>query len=286
MRKGMQQLAAFLVIVAISSLAGACSKDSLAQRADLLAKHVQYYAPPGEGPAPLVILSSGCAGIVGANGPDRIMSNYAAAAARAGAYAIIVDGIGARGIDRDAAIKTVCSGLRLRGGERAGDILGGEELARRHWGDRFTGVILAGWSHGSWTVMELLSDGPGAQRVGDLRVDGRQAALKPDAVVIYYPYCGLLDDADRRPNWAFKGPLLLVTAERDTIGPARKCLPFVQKAIGDASRVRNVDFPGMTHAFDEEIVSPRSTFVYNAQATAKSEQLFSAFIAEQVARLH
>jgi len=232
-----------------------------------------------------VILTSGCGGIVGADGPNLIMKHYAEAAARAGAYAIIVDGIGARGIDREAAINTVCPAFRLRGGERAGDILGGEELARRHWGNPFTGMILAGWSHGGWSVMELLSDGPGARRVGSLRVDGRQAALKPDAVVIYYPYCGLLNRATRGGSWAFKGPLLFVSAERDTIGPAKKCLPVVQRAIGDASRVRSVDFAGMTHAFDEEMQSPDSKFVYSAQESARSDQLFSAFIAEQVARL-
>lgn len=274
-----------LTMVALSGLAAGCTNRDLAKRADMLAPFAQYYAPPAGGRAPLVILASGCGGVVGPDGPNRVMNNYAEAAARAGAYAIIVDSFQPRRIGRDAAIRTVCTGIRLGGGMRAADMLGGEELARRRWGNRFTGVIPAGWSHGGWAVMELLSAGPDARRVGDLRLDTPQAAQKPAAVVLYYPYCGLLNAAKRNPRWAFRGQLLLVTAELDTIGPARRCLPIIRRAMDDAPGIRNVDFPGMTHAFDEETQSPDSKFIYNREAAAKSERLFSAFIAEQVVRL-
>src|SRR5579862_2735198 len=120
--------------------------------------------------------------------------------------------------------------------------------------------------------MELLSAGPTARQVGDLRVATPLAAQKPAAVVLYYPYCGLLNAAKRNPKWAFRGQLLLVTAELDTIGPARKCLPVIKQAMDDAPSIRDVDFPGMTHAFDEETQSPDSKFVYNRDAAAKSEQ--------------
>jgi dienelactone hydrolase len=278
-------LLAVLAAVAVGMPLSVLSRDSLAERADLLAGHVQYYAPPGGGRAPLVILSSGCGGVTGESGPNRVMNNYAEAAARAGAYAVIVDGLGARGIDRAKAIRSVCSGVRLRGAERAGDILGGEALARRRWGGAISGVILAGWSHGAWTVMELLSDGPAPRHVGSLRVDGPAGALKPDAVVLYYPYCGLLNRASRRPKWAFNGPLLLVTAELDSMGAQEKCLPFLSRNMADTSQVRHIDARGQTHAFDEEMQSADSKFRYSAAATAKSEAVFGGFVAEQVARL-
>lgn len=285
MRNPTRKLIVLLAVAALASPAVAGAAQTLTQRADMLAPYAQYDAPPAGGHAPLVILVSGCGGVVGPHGPNRVMNNYAEAAARAGAYAVIVDSFRPRGIGRNAAIKTVCTALRLRGGERAGDILAGQELARRHWGNRFTGVILAGWSHGAWAVMELLSDGPRARQVGSLKLTAPHAALNPAAVVLYYPYCGFLNSAHRRPDWAFRGPLLLVTAELDTMGPAKKCLPIVNKAMDDAPGVRNVDFTGMTHAFDEETQSANSKFVYNKEAAARSEQLFSAFIGEQVARL-
>jgi dienelactone hydrolase len=286
MRDRARRLAVWLAMAVISSPAVARASQSLAQRADMLAANTQYYAPPGGGRRPLVILSSGCGGVVGPDGPNRVMNDYAEAAVRGGAYAIIVDGLQARGIGRKAAIRTVCTGLRLRGAERAGDIVAGEELARRHWGSQFTGMILGGWSHGGWAVMELLSDGPEARKIGSLRLKAPQASLRPDAVVLYYPYCGFLNSAGRGPDWVFKGPLLLVTAELDTIGPAKKCLPIISDAMaGDLSGVRNLDFPGMTHAFDEETQSPNSKFVYNREAATRSELLFSDFVRQQVARL-
>lgn len=285
MRGHVRRLAVLAAIAALASPAVARAAQTLTQRANMLAPYAQYDAPPAGGRAPLVILASGCGGVVGPNGPNRVMNNYAEAAARAGAYAIIVDSFQPRGIGRKAAIRTVCTALRLRGGERAGDILAGEELARRRWGAQFTGVILAGWSHGAWAVMELLSDGPHARQVGSLRLHASHASQRPDAVVLYYPYCGFLNAAKRHPKWAFRGQLLLVTAERDTIGPAGKCLPVVTEAMADAPSIRNVDFPGMTHAFDEETQSPDLKFVYDRAAAAKSAQLFSDFIAQQVTRL-
>jgi dienelactone hydrolase len=146
-------------------------------------------------------------------------------------------------------------------------------------------VILGGWSHGGWTVMEFLSAGPNAKHIGSLRVDTPQAALKPDAVVLYYPYCGVLNRANRRPKWAFDGPLLLVTAELDTMSPEEKCLPLVQRHMRDPSHIRHIDARGMTHAFDEQMQSADSKFVYVPAAAAKSEEVFGGFIAEQVARL-
>ena len=282
----MRRLAALLAIVAISALASACSRDTVTKRADLLARYAQYYAPPAGGRAPLVILMSGCGGLAGDSGPNRVMNNYGEAAAKGGAYAVIVDSFQPRGINREKAIRSVCSGIRLRGGERAGDILAGELLARRRWGDRFSGIVLAGWSHGAWTVMELLSDEPDARRVGTLRIDGPPpAALRPDAVVLYYPYCGLLNRSARRPKWAFDGPLVLVTAELDSMGAEQKCLPIVQRNMRDPTAIRHVDAKGLTHAFDEEMQSADSKFVYSPTATARSEQGFSDFIAQQAARL-
>ena len=113
----------------------------------------------------------------------------------------------------------------------------------------------------------------------------RSPEKSPAAVVLYYPYCGFLNKAARRTTWTFNGPLLLITAELDTLGPEEKCLPVVRRNIRDPTTVRHIDARGMTHAFDEEMQSPDSKFVYSPAATAKSEQVFSDFIAEQVTRL-
>ncbi len=176
--------------------------ETVEHRVELLAPYAQYYAPRTEGPAPLIILLSGCGGLVGIDGPNRIMNDYAEAAAAAGAYAIVVDSFRPRGIDRQTAISRVCSGLRLRGTERAGDLLAAEALAKAHWRRPFTGVVLAGWSHGGWAVMNLLSFRPDAGRVGNLRFSETPGALQPAAVALFYPVL-------RLPQQSAPAPLVL-----------------------------------------------------------------------------
>lgn len=280
---------ASIVAMAASLLSGlsACAPrtpETMEHRVNLLAPHAQYYAPDAGGPAPLVILMSGCGGLLGMDGPNRIMNDYAEAAARAGAYAVVVDSFSPRGIDRQTAISRVCTGLRLRGTERAGDILAAEALAKAHWRQPFTGIVIAGWSHGGWAVMNLLSVRPDAQSVGNLRIGDANGALRPDAVALYYPFCDFPNKARRRP-WSFHGPLLLVTAEYDNMGAAETCLPVIDSARGSLAGVEDIDFPGVTHAFDEQVQSPNSRFIFDAEAAAQAREVFSDFIGQQVARL-
>jgi len=65
---------------------------------------------------------------------------------------------------------TVCTGLLLRGWERAGDILAAiDGVSRRSDVDAST-LLLGGWSHGGWGIMEALSaerDRPGALGLAD-----------------------------------------------------------------------------------------------------------------------
>lgn len=269
----------------LAGLLCACGPTSTVEdRTELLAVNAQYFAPPTPGPAPLVILVSGCGGLIGADGkPNTIMETYAKAAARSGAYAIIVDSFGPRGIGFEGAVGTVCSGMRLRGRARAGDILAAEALAEAHWNVDFPGIVLSGWSHGGWAIMELLAAGPDAKRLGRLEIEETRRALSPDAVTLFYPYCGLLNRS--RQPWAFQGPLLLVTAEGDMIGRLDACTGILDTARPGMGDIESIVFPGVTHAFDEKSQSEGSAFVFDPEAAAKAEAIFSDFIAEQVARL-
>ena len=272
--------AATLVAVGL----GACTAyPTLNERTSLLAPTMQYYAPDTAGRAPLVILVSGCGGLNGLEGPKTVMRNYAMAATRGGAYAAVLDSFASRGIGFQDSVNTVCSGMRLHGNERAGDILAAEALARRHWNVDFSGIILAGWSHGGWTVMELLSSGPHASSIGGFRIDQASSALKPDAVALYYPYCGFLN-ATGRSKWIFDGPLLYLNASSDAPAAGKECADVIRKARGDSVGLEQVDYPN-THAFDEEDQVPGSQFVYDAEATQHSLALFERFVKDQTARL-
>jgi dienelactone hydrolase len=279
------RLARMAAIVGALFAAACQTYPTMQERTDLLAPKAQYFAPASPGPAPLVILMSGCGGLIGSDGKTNPnMEKYAKAAARSGAYAIIVDSFQPRGIGFDAAVKTVCTGMQLRGKARSGDALAGEALAASHWKTNFTGVILSGWSHGAWAIMELLREGPDATKLGNLQVGETRRALSPDAVTLFYPYCGILNHAGKRP-WDFKGPILFVLAERDTIGKPEVCAKTVEAGRPGMTSVETTTYPGMTHAFDEESQSAGSAFVYDAEASAKAEALYSEFIAQQVSRL-
>jgi len=271
-------------------LSACATYPNIASRTAMLAGNAQYYAPSAAPPgarAPLVILMSGCGGLVGLAGPKTVMKDYAEAANLAGAYVIVVDSFGSRGMDFETAVNTTCSGLRLRGDARAGDILAAEELARKHWSSAsFSGVIIAGWSHGGWTVMELLSAGAKADSVGNFQIDRPQPrALTPDAVALFYPYCGFLNTTAFR-KWDFKGPLLLLTAGLDSRSPAESCVSVVEKARGGPAGIEAVTYENVTHAFDESDQVPTSTFKYDPEATARAHDLFRRFIAEQAGRLN
>lgn len=271
-------------------LSACATYPNMASRTAMLAGNAQYFAPSGlpQGArSPLVILVSGCGGLVGLYGPKTVMKDYAEAANLAGAYVIVVDSFGSRGMDFKTAVNTTCNGLQLRGDARAGDILAAEELARKHWSAAaFSGVIIAGWSHGGWTVMELLSAGAKAHNVGNFRID-RPAprALTPDAVALFYPYCGFLNSTASR-KWDFKGPLLLLTAGLDSRSPAAACVSAVEKARGGSTDIEAVNYENVTHAFDEADQVPTSSFKYDPEAAARSHELFRRFVADQARRLN
>jgi dienelactone hydrolase len=274
-----------LVGLATAPLAIGCSTyGTLDARTAMLAPAMQYHAPAAGGAAPLVILATGCGGVTGLDGPKPIVKNYADAATAAGAYVAVFDSFSPRGLSFNDSVTWVCSGLRLRGDARAGDIIAAEALAREHFRRDFTGVILAGWSHGGWSVMELLTAGPSASRIGNFSIEAPARALTPDAVALYYPYCGFLNSAGRG-RWAFTGPVLLVTADADSPGAAKECADAVAHARGGLDNVQSVHFEGNTHAFDEADQVPGSAFTYDAEAAQRSLALFEAFIRAQVDRL-
>lgn len=132
--------------------------------------------------------------------------------------------------------------------------------------------------------MELLSAGSKAHRVGNFVIDTPARSLTPDAVALFYPYCGVLNAARRR-HWDFKGPLFLLTADADHPGAAKQSVKTVDHARGGMNGVEAVHFADNTHAFDESDQVPGSVYKYDAIATQRSLDLFSAFIREQVARL-
>lgn len=207
--------------------------------AERLRPHMQVLTPAGRGPFPVVIQMHGCGGL------QPFQARYAERARAAGVAAVVVDSLAPRRIGKREAQLTVCTGLRLRGLERAVDLHAVLAwLDTQAWAD-IGRVAAAGWSHGAWAVMEALV-GPCPSAESRRRV----AALR--AAVLVYPYAGPLARTAAR-GWGPNRPdVHACLAGRDAVvgraGPARA----LKRLASDGLKVDVLQLDEATHAFDDD----------------------------------
>ncbi len=264
----------FAIIALVLALMGAAmpvAAETLQDRVALLAPHFDVARPEGDGPFPVIVMMHGC------GGPRPFLDEMSQVAVRAGAAVINVDSYRPRGISRVAALATVCTGARLQGRERAGDLYAALAWARQQsWADQSRlGAI--GWSHGAWTIMDALALRAGAEmrratRLEDLP-DEPLAGLS--ATLIVYPYTGVGSLAGRR-DWRLAPRSTAIVAQHDYIvGQTRGTL--------ERQRLRSpsldiVFFEGATHAFeDPHATDPRVRF--DPAATAREHDMIRDMIA-------
>ena len=233
-------------------------------RAQDLADHVAVQRPEGaDGPVPAVLLFAGCGGV------RQVQDMYAEAALEAGWAAVIVDSFKARGIGRLGARLTVCTGLRLRGTERADDVFAALEIVRGRPGIDPDRLALAGWSHGGWTILDAMS----------LAESGARPALSGvrEAFLIY-PYCGFLTRADSRPIGGI--PVTMTVAGRDRVVSAEACRKLVEDRRADGAAITWIYEPELTHAFDapDQAADPRMR--YDPEGAARSLNRFREALIE------
>ena len=140
--------------------------ETLDQRIAALAPSSDLLLPEGAGPHPVVIQFHGC------GGKKNHQPRWAEVARKAGWAAVVSDSYAHRRINRFEAYATVCTGLQLWGRERAGDLYAMVEWVRRQsWADP-SRIVVAGWSHGAWTVLDALALHPGADAEKETRLAG------------------------------------------------------------------------------------------------------------------
>jgi len=220
-----------------------------AAHAEWLCPHLRVVKPEGSGPFPVVVQMHGCGGV------QPLQDRYARAASAAGVAAVIVDSLAPRGISRLEAHLTVCSGLRLRGAERANDLVAVLQwLESQTWADPRQ-VAAIGWSHGGWSIMEALAALPKDAAPGDTGV----SALKLTA--LFYPYAGP-PARTHRLGWGLARPKVFACiGGRDAVVgqvAPRRALSRLQE---DGLDVHILSLPDATHAFDDDEASdPRTRF--------------------------
>lgn len=244
--------------------------DTVAERWAKLAPHVAAYGPDDGQVRPAVILFHGCGGLR----PHQPL--YAQAAVEAGWRAFVVDSYEPRGWSREWALTMVCTGVMLRGPERAGDVAAAVwGLAQRPDVDAGK-LVLAGWSHGSWSIMDLMtmrlerSDEAGLADPQTVR-----AAL--EGVVglgLYYPYVGP-GALSRTRQWVRNPQVLAVIARDDHLTSVHNALSVHDRIRRGGAEVETWIAAG-THAFDEP--TGLGPMIHDPELTQESLARFSAFL--------
>jgi len=208
----------------------------------MLAPHVVAYGPPDEEPRPAVLLFHGCAGV------RPHIDIYARAAAREGFRAFIIDSYEPRGWSQAYATTLVCAGAIFWGRERAGDVLAAVSGLAQDPGVDSSRIALAGWSHGAWSIMDLMTMGlerPGEASLADPSPDSL-AGVK--SLFLAYPYGGPGALSRSRP-WVRAPETFGVVAERDHLTAQSDAFRVFDAAKLEGARTNLWLAPG-THAFD------------------------------------
>ena len=223
-----------------------------------------------------MIFFHGCGGV-----RPRLIELYARVAVARGCRAFSVDSLAHRRWSRAFALSLICSGAVFRGPERAGDVLAAASgLSRRPDVDP-TRLMLAGWSHGAWSIMDLMTM--------PLVRAGEAGLADPDptplagvrSVFLAYPYGGLGALSRFRP-WLRKPDVLGVVAGKDhvtNVGDARR---LYRAARAAGARVDVWEAAEATHAFDEE--GPTfGVMRHHAELSREAARRFEQFVRRTLA---
>lgn len=248
--------------------------DTMAERWAMLQKGMTAYGPEDDLPRPAVVLFHGCGGM------RPHVHRYAQAVATAGVRAYVIDSFVPRGWDRNFAMSLICTGVVLQGYERSGDVLAtlwGLKESGRVQMDR---VMLAGFSHGGWSIMDLMTQR--LTRPGEARLADPDPALLENlrALFLVYPYINFPAQTNIRV-WVRQPDTFAVLAEKDHLTPFAHSQKIFRRLQAAGGQVETLCLPA-THAFDEEDFK-RGVMSYSPEATQASIDAMLSLIGTKLA---
>jgi dienelactone hydrolase len=233
---------------------------------------VRLYKPDGPGPFPAVLQVHGC------GGAKPIQDDYARAAKEVGALVLILDSLTPRGIGYDKALKLVCTGQRLRGRERAGDVVAGLEMLRRRSDVDQKRLALVGWSHGAWTIMDLMALDLPKEKPFNLKDCPSNVWKGVKGVSLIYPYAGF-PALTRSRGWKTTDvPVDALVLEGDTIANPSDALSALERARASGGQIDLETWSGVTHAFEEEEHAEGSGLRYDPARAKESHRRYAAWV--------
>lgn len=241
--------------------------DTLQQRWARLEPHTTLVGPDDDQRRPTALLFHGCGGL-----RDHLPL-YAEAAGTAGWRAAIIDSYAARGWSRQYALATVCSGLQFHGDKRAGDVLAALDGLSRHALVNPERIVLAGWSHGGWGIMEAMSADRsraclGVADPGAVSLEGVKGAW------LAYPYVGV-GAWNRMRAWRHCPKVLAVIARKDHLTTVRNAERVHEMIRGCGAQVESWLAEG-THSFDEPTGAPPMR--HDLALSEEARRRFRAFL--------
>ncbi len=256
----------------LERLAGKTQAEDLEARKALLSDAIEIHVPDAEdNPYPTVLMFHGCAG------PRMTFQRqWAEVFNEAGYAAMIVDSTGPRGYSRQSALDIVCAGKTLIGQERAGDVFAAIEIAREDPRLDTDRLILAGWSHGAWTVMDFLTMDGEKRRPAGLSGD-LPGQPRIDGTVLFYPHCGAGALSKFRP-WRQSPPALAFVAGADQIVEPEKCIALFDRMRWAGLGIEVAIYPDAEHVFDDPFLEPEWIHWYSEKDHKDAEQRLRAFL--------
>jgi dienelactone hydrolase len=245
----------------------AASAETVAERIAALTPAMSVVRPDGDGPFPVVVMLHGC------GGRRPFHDDIAAMLAREGAAAVVVDSFEYRRISRMQAYATVCTGARLQGRERAGDLYAALAWARaQSWADP-NHLIAAGWSHGGWTIIDALALRSGAemQRATGLTDLPAEPMAGVTGTLLAYPYAGIATLTGRR-DWRIAPHSVAILAGRDYIVGWRTPRQALERQRARGAPIDIVFFENSTHAFEDQDAQDIRV-AYDPEATKREHAL-------------
>lgn len=232
----------------------------------LLRPFDRVVTPEGAGPFPTVLLFHGCGGV------NRNLSDWAELFRELGFASVIVDSFAGRGLDAE----TVCSGRALLGAERAGDVwVSLADAGRQPFVDPQR-IVLAGWSHGAWSIMDLLALEAEGELPHNLDAPPEAGLESVEGLLLVYPYCGI---PARARVWRPSLPGLFLLAGADSVADPEPCRRLAGALRTRGDDVEVVVFPGADHAFDHPDLPAGSPLVYDPETTAGARERARGFLA-------
>jgi dienelactone hydrolase len=238
----------------------------------------KVFKPPGFGPFPVALILHGC------GGKTPFLETYAQVAVKAGYAAVVVDSFKPRGMSTLDGKLLVCTGVALQGLKRSADLFAMLAwLETQGWADA-SRVVLAGWSHGGWTIMDGYGIGVNAARAtGLVDADPHRLRRQVRANLLVYPYASYPSLTSSRGWGAGCPPVYSVIAGKDQVVGWKNPQRALERLKRDGLQVDTLFLPDATHAFDDNRANdPRAKYrpdLFDSVQTYFSKALTAALAA-------